>query len=115
MLHPPSRHALAHEHARARRGLKHIVDALDLERGALFVRTCADGLRDLLGLCAGDERGRIGAALWWPEVRLAADKDDGYLWATDRANFFYPLLIMISAEVIAAGEGRTHLDRDVVE
>ena len=43
-------HALAHEHARARRGLEDVVDALDLERGALLVRARADELRNALAL-----------------------------------------------------------------
>lgn len=70
-------YALAHEHARARRGLKHVVDALNLERRAFFVPAGADGLRDALGLLPRHEVRCVRAAGWRPQVRLAADKDDG--------------------------------------
>jgi hypothetical protein len=56
-------HALAHEHACPGRSLEDVVNALDPERGALFVRACADGSRNELGLCAcdvfDDVRGRV--------------------------------------------------------
>lgn len=84
-------HALAHEHRRARRRLEHVVHALDLQRRALLVRPRPDRLRDLLRLRPRHELRRVRAALWWPQVRLAANEDDGYLGAADRAHFFYPL------------------------
>lgn len=85
------RGTLAHQHRRAGRGLEDVVDALDLERRALLVRACTYRLRDALCLGARDEVLRVGAALWWSEVRLAADEQDGYRRAADGADFFYPL------------------------
>ena len=95
---PPAvrRHALAHEHARARRGLEHVVDALDLERAALLVRARADRGRDALRLLARDEGGRVGRAGRRAQVGLAADEDDGDRRAADGADFFYPLWVGVS-------------------
>ena len=53
-------YALAHEHARARRGLEDVVDALDLERRALLVRARADRLRDPFRLLARDVLRGVG-------------------------------------------------------
>lgn len=77
------RHALAHQHARPRRRLKHIIDALDLERAALLVRARADRLRDPLCLLARDEvgGGGRGGAFGRPEVGLAPHEEDRDLGA----------------------------------
>lgn len=85
------RSTLAHQHRRAGRGLEDVVHALDLERRALLVRACSYRLRDALCLGARDKVLRVGAALWWAEVRLAADEQDGYRRAADGADLFYPL------------------------
>ena len=85
------RHALAHEHRRTGGSLKDVVDALDLERGALLVGPRTDLLCDTLRVRPGDKVLGVGAPFWWSQVRLATHKDDGYRRAADRAHFFYPL------------------------
>jgi hypothetical protein len=44
--------AFAHQHARARRSLEHVIDTLDLQCRTLLVRTGTDGLRSPLALLA---------------------------------------------------------------
>ena len=48
--------ALAHQHARARRGLKHVVNTFDLEGGALLVSPRTDRLRYALCLLSRNVR-----------------------------------------------------------
>ena len=91
----PARDALTHEHARARRRLEHVIDALCLQRGTLLVRARTDLTRHLL------RRGRLHVQvrhrrLWtcgWTQVRLAPHQDHGDRRPADRAHFFYPLVI----------------------
>ena len=115
----PGWHAVPHEHARARRGLEDVVDALDLERGALLVRARADRLRDLLGLLARHKAVRVRRARRRPQVRLAPDEDDRYLRPADRAHLFDPLRGTSAWGWRAAGARAraqgTHLHRDVVQ
>ena len=84
--------ALAHEHARAGRGLEDVVDALDLEGRALLVGAGADLLGDALRLGAGDVLRSVRVVRWRAEVDLAADEDDGDGGAADGADFLYPLI-----------------------
>lgn len=89
------RHPIAHQHARARRRLEHVVHAFDAQGRALLVRARPDDLGDALALLAGDP----GAGVFWrggvrgggAEVGFAADEDDGDGGAADGADFFYPL------------------------
>ena len=95
-VQPMRRRAVAHEHARARRGLEHLVDALDLERGALLVRARADDVRHALALLARHVppegvRGRRRVVLCGPQVGLAAHENDRDRRPTDAAHLLDPL------------------------
>lgn len=83
--------ALAHQHARARRRLEHVVHALDLQRGALLVRARADRARHALRLLARHEVRELGRVRGRPQVRFAAHEQHGDGRAADGAHFFYPL------------------------
>ena len=87
-------YALAHEHARPRRGLEHIVDAFDLQGAALFVCTRANFLCDAFGFSAGYGLGRYAA-----EVGFAPNKKDGNLRSADRPYFLDPLQPDVSDRV----------------
>lgn len=58
-------YAFAHQHAGPGGSLKDIVDTFDLEGGAFFVTTSADGLGDAFTLSTRDELVEIGCARWW--------------------------------------------------
>ena len=86
-----ARSAIAHQHAGSRRGFKHIVDAFDAERTALFVVPGADVVRDTLGLRSCHVIQVIRMVLWRPQVRFASDQDDRNDGSADRPHLFYPL------------------------
>ena len=102
---------LAHEHARPRCGLEHIVNTFDLQGAALFVCTRANFLCDALGFSAGYGFGRYAA-----EVGFAPNKKDGDLRSADRPYFLDPLQPDVSDRVqVQMCEGVTNLHRYVLE
>jgi hypothetical protein len=94
---PPSRvscprNTLTHQHARPSRSLKDIINAFDLQRGALLVSSCTDSLRDSLRLRPRDVSVNIRIITRWTQVCLAAHKDYRDDRTTYGPHFFNPLV-----------------------
>lgn len=94
---PPSRvssprNTLTHQHARPSCGLEDIVDAFNLQRRALLVRTCTDSLRNSFCLRPRDVSVNIQVITRWTQICLAAHKDYGDGGTTYGPHFFDPLI-----------------------
>lgn len=83
--------ALSHEHACTCGRLKHVINALVLERAAFLVRACANLVGYTSAFLGANEVGEVWGTGWWTQVRLAANEEHGYVLSADVSYFFNPL------------------------